>query len=113
VDGAGRVAGFLVADIVDGNLHVEEVSVDPAAQGAGHGSALLTTAADAARRSGRPAVTLTTFRDVPWNAPFYRRRGYVELAADELGPELAALVGEEAALGLDPSLRVCMRLTLG
>jgi ribosomal protein S18 acetylase RimI-like enzyme len=107
------IVGFVVVDVVDGNAHVEEVSVDPGAQGHGHGSALLdAVAADAARR-GEPAVTLTTYRDVPWNRPFYERRGFVVLHRDEVGPELAARVVAEAALGLDPSLRVCMRRPVG
>lgn len=57
-------------------------------------------------------MTLTTFRDVPWNAPFYARAGFRELAAAELSPELAELVREEAARGLDPERRVVMRCPL-
>jgi ribosomal protein S18 acetylase RimI-like enzyme len=107
--GGGDVVGFAVVDVVDGNAHVEEVSVDPDAQGHGHGSALLDAVATDAARRGEPAVTLTTYRDVPWNRPYYERRGFRVLTRDELGPELAARVVAEAALGLDPSVRVCMR----
>jgi len=106
---AGVVAGFLVADVVDGDTHVEEVSVDPAAQGRGIGTALLAAVAEAAAGWGSGSVTLTTFRDVAWNRPFYERRGYVVLGPEEIGPELAARVRDEAAAGLDPALRVCMR----
>ena len=56
------------------------------------------------------AVTLTTFRDVPWNAPLYRHLGFVDLDDASLGPELRAIVAAEAAHGLDPSIRICMRL---
>ena len=65
-----------------------------------------------ANRAGHPAVTLTTFRDIPWNAPFYARAGFRVLASAELGPGLAALVRDEAARGLDPSERVVMRRDL-
>ena len=33
--------------------------------------------AETARRRGLPAVTLTTFEDVAWNAPWYARLGFV------------------------------------
>jgi hypothetical protein len=54
-------------------------------------------------------VTLTTFRDVPWNRPWYERLGFRVLGEDELGPELRARRDEEEHLGLPAALRVCMR----
>ena len=54
-------------------------------------------------------VTLTTFRDVPWNRPWYQRMGYVVLAEDDLGPGLHARRRQEDADGLPAELRVCMR----
>ena len=30
-----------------------------------------------AMAEARPTLTLTTFRDVPWNAPYYERMGFV------------------------------------
>ena len=59
-----------------------------------------------------PAVTLTTFRDVPWNAPYYERLGFRSLSETELTPELAEVRAREAEPGLDPETRVCMRLDL-
>jgi hypothetical protein len=44
-------------------------------------------------------VTLTTFRDVPWNAPFYRRLGFE--VVDELPSGLAAIRAHEAMAGDD------------
>ncbi|MDN3354778.1 hypothetical protein [Actinomadura sp. DC4] len=46
---------------------------------------------------------------MPWNAPCYARRGFREPADAELTPGLAAVAAEEAAAGLDPADRVCMR----
>ena len=57
-------------------------------------------------------MTLTTFRDVPWNAPFYERLGFCVLDSSELTPELDAVVREEAARGLDRDRRVVMRCEL-
>jgi hypothetical protein len=52
---------------------------------------------------------LTTFSDVPWNAPLYRHLGFRVLDDDDIGPELRARRADEAARGLDPASRVCMR----
>jgi hypothetical protein len=58
------------------------------------------------------SLTLTTFRHVPFNAPFYARRGFAEIPAHEQGPELVAQLADEARRGLDPARRVAMRLRL-
>ncbi len=108
VDEAGAVVGYVLVDRVDAAAHVEQVSVDPDHQGRGVGRLLLGWAADWARADGRSVLTLTTFRAVPWNAPLYAHLGFRELADEEVGPDLAALVADEAAHGLDPATRVCM-----
>lgn len=54
-----------------------------------------------ARRRGLPAVTLITFRDVPWNCPYYERLGFRVVEQKRLTPGLRALVAREAKLGLD------------
>ena len=65
-----------------------------------------------ALETGRSAISLTTFADVPWNRPLYEHLGFRVLAGDEIGPELRALRAEEAVHGLDPTIRVCMRLDI-
>jgi GNAT superfamily N-acetyltransferase len=109
VDGAGAVVGYAVADVLDGCGHLEQVSVLPEAQGTGLGRALVDAVTAWARRSGHVAVTLTTFTDVPWNAPLYAHLGFRVLGNDELGPELATRRDDETRHGLDPDRRVCMR----
>ena len=104
--------GYVIVDVVDGNSHVEQVSVAPEHQGEGVGRALLDEVATWSRRAGHPAITLTTFRDVPWNGPLYRHLGFRVLAEHELGDELRARRDAETAHGLDPALRVCMLLDL-
>jgi GNAT superfamily N-acetyltransferase len=108
----GEPVGFALCERVDGAVHLEEMDVDPAHGRRGLGRALLEAVVAWAERAGHPAVTLTTFRDVPWNAPFYASAGFRALAEEEIGPELAALVREETARGLDPSERVVMRREL-
>ncbi len=90
-----RPAAYLVAHVLDGCAHVEQVSVDPAFAGRRLGAALIDELAAWAHERELPAVTLTTFRDVPWNAPYYARLGFRQLAAP--GPELRAVMAAEAA----------------
>jgi GNAT superfamily N-acetyltransferase len=104
-----RLVGFAYADLLDGAVHLEEIDVVPDWGGRGIGRALVATVcADAAAR-GLAAVTLTTFRDVPWNAPMYARLGFRVVEHDALTPSLAALVAYEARRGLPEDLRVVMR----
>ena len=103
-----EVVGFAALGVVDGRAHVEEVSVAPGAQGRGHGVALLDAVQRWAEELDLDGVTLTTFRDVEWNRPFYERRGFVVLADADVTPGLRDLMTREATLGLDPELRVAM-----
>ena len=112
VDETGEPVGYVVVDEVDGNAHVEQVSVRPDHQGAGIGRALLDRVRGWAVQTGRRAITLTTFAEVPWNGPLYQHLGFKVLAESEIGPELRAICAEETAHGLDPTMRVCMRLDI-
>lgn len=109
---AGAPVGYLLADIVDSNAHVEQMSVRPDHQGAGVGRALLGAVRAWALAQDMEALTLTTFSDVPWNAPLYRHLGFETLDEAAIGPELRAVRAREAAHGLDPTLRVCMTLVV-
>ncbi|MDF5757569.1 GNAT family N-acetyltransferase [Spongiactinospora sp. TRM90649] len=112
LDDTGAVSAYLLADPLDGNVHVEQVSVHPRAARRGLGRALIDHVAGWAAGRGAPALTLTTFRDVPWNAPYYARCGFRVLAEGELTPGLRELRAREAAHGLDRWPRVCMRRDL-
>ncbi|MFD4023632.1 GNAT family N-acetyltransferase [Streptomyces sp. NPDC058576] len=107
-----RPLGYVLADPVDDALHIEQVSVDPAAARRGIGRDLIAHLAALAARRGRAALTLTTFTDVPWNAPYYARIGFRVLAEHELTEGLRAIRAEEAQHGLDRWPRVCMRREL-
>jgi GNAT superfamily N-acetyltransferase len=109
---AGVPLGFATAERIDDELHIWELDVRRDRQGRGLGRRLVEAAADVARRQGLAALTLTTFRDVPWNAPFYARLGFVPLEGDAIGPRLAAILDHEAAQGTDPSTRCAMRRPL-
>lgn len=107
-DEADEPAAFLMADLVDGCLHVEQVSVHPGSARRGLGRRLLDHAASVAAADGLPALTLTTFAQVPWNAPYYVRCGFRVLDDAELTPGLRAIREREASLGSDRWPRVCM-----
>ncbi|MEU2615917.1 GNAT family N-acetyltransferase [Micromonospora sp. NPDC007271] len=113
VDAADQPIGFAVVDLVDGCAHVLQLSVDPAYARRGIGRGLLDHVAGWAAGRGLPALTLTTFRSVPWNGPYYARCGFRELTGPEVTPGLAELLAAEAALGLDPAERIAMRRPVG
>ena len=85
VDDSDRPIGYVVADILDGNAHIEQLSVLPANMRKGLGRALIEHLAAWASRQGMAAVTLTTFVDVPWNRPHYHRLGFETLTEEEMG----------------------------
>jgi GNAT superfamily N-acetyltransferase len=105
-------AGYAIVDVVDGLAHLEQLSVLPNRGRQGLGAALLVHVCDWAASRRFDAVTLTTFADVPWNAPFYAKHGFRVMDDAEIGPELRDLRAREAEHGLDPSRRVCMRRDL-
>lgn len=109
----GRPVGFAVATLVDDAVHLEEVSVHPRVGRRGLGTRLVQAVCNWADERGYPAVTLSTFRDVPWNAPFYARIGFRTMAEEELGPGLLAVRAHETEDGLNYQQRVFMRRDLG
>ncbi|MBT2500206.1 GNAT family N-acetyltransferase [Agromyces sp. ISL-38] len=77
---AGTIVGFVHVLEVDGIAHLEQISVLPQDGRRGYGRRLVEAAMDEARRRGYEQLTLRTYADVPWNAPFYARAGFVETA---------------------------------
>ncbi|MEZ7132141.1 GNAT family N-acetyltransferase [Nonomuraea sp. AD125B] len=106
-------AGFALMGQVDGHLHLDQLAVHSESMRRGIGGRLVTAVLDHARAVGVPRVTLTTYRDVPWNAPWYARHGFAVLPPEEWGPELRALVEHERALGLEVAPRVVMSAATG
>ncbi|MGK8508930.1 GNAT family N-acetyltransferase [Nocardia asiatica] len=103
---------YLLLVVVDGNAHIEQVSVHPDGAGRRIGKRLIDRAARWAAAEGLPAMTLTTFTEVPWNGPYYQRLGFRYLSAEEETPGLAALRAAERDHGLDRWPRACMRAEL-
>ncbi|HEY8004545.1 MAG TPA: GNAT family N-acetyltransferase [Phenylobacterium sp.] len=108
----GRLIGFAACEAFQDALHLWELAVRLDAQKQGAGRALVEAVVTDAAGRGLPAVTLTTFRDIAFNAPFYARLGFAEIPEGQLNPRLASVCAHEAELGLDVANRCAMRLDL-
>lgn len=104
--------GFCLATGSGQDLHIDEIDVLPSWQNQGLASALLQHLADEARAQGLRRLTLTTFVDVPWNAPFYARRGFVRIAPDAGNPSVAREWQRLIDKGIDARSRCAMALDL-
>lgn len=101
--------GFALLGEIDGAIHLEELDVHPAHGQRGIGAALLQQVRAWTLTTAYPGVTLSTFRDVPWNAPFYAQHGFRELRPEEMTPGMVSLREGEQRRGLRTDLRVIMR----
>lgn len=111
-DATDTPIAYLILDLVDGNAHIDQVSVHPDHAGRRLGRDLVEYAAEWAVARGIPALTLTTFTEVPWNGPYYERLGFHRLTVEQETPGLRAVRAAEAAHGLDAWPRACMRRDL-
>lgn len=94
------VVGFAMAQEQDGSLHLAVMAVHPDHGKRGLGRELVMAMIHEAARRKSPGVTLTTFEDLPWNAPFYRKTGFRVLSDSELSPSLRNILAHEERLGL-------------
>jgi GNAT superfamily N-acetyltransferase/catechol 2,3-dioxygenase-like lactoylglutathione lyase family enzyme len=104
--------GMVIASVRDGAAHIEEMDVLPAHGRRGLGTLLLNQVCVWAEAQGHPAVTLSTFRDVPWNGPFYRKNGFRALQPSEWTSGMRAIRENETQHGLRAEARVFMRREL-
>lgn len=82
-DKAGPV-GFALAQLRQKTLYLHQLSVDPAHGCIGLGTQLVLHVFALAEERNCTSVTLSTFRDIPWNAPFYSGLGFREIAPKKL-----------------------------
>ena len=95
----GDPFGFAHVEIVDGFAHLGQVSVRPERMRQGYGAALVRESMREAWQLGYDRLSLTTYRDLPWNAPFYASLGFVEETRPEPFEQRAR--DQQVALGLD------------
>jgi GNAT superfamily N-acetyltransferase len=102
--------GFAHVEVVEPLVaHLKEIDVHPDHGRQGIGTRLVAAVCNWAALAGYAFVTLTTFRDVPWNMPFYAKLGFLEVETAGLSSPLRSVVEDEARHGLDPARRVVMR----
>lgn len=108
--GRGDVAvGFALLRPLGGrDLCLHELDVHPSHGRRGVGRALVESACRVAARRGHARVVLSTFVDVPWNAPFYRRIGFRDLAPRDATEALREVRRQESLAGLDIGVRTLM-----
>ena len=104
----GDAIAYLLAERLDGRIHIEQVSVHPGHAHRGIGAALIETASRRSADLGLDGLSLTTFANVPWNAPYYSSLGFTELAEANWTAGLRQRVDEERERGLDEWPRVVM-----
>src|ERR1044072_672197 len=75
-DEGDRPVAYLLVAVVDGEADIEQVSVRPEDGRRGIGRGLVDVAREWAVAHGLPALSLTTYTEVPWNGPYYARIGF-------------------------------------
>ena len=107
--GEGTVVGLAIADRLDGEGYLAEIAVDPEHAGRRLAARMIDAVAAWAAGQGCRRLFLTTFREVPWNRPYYERLGFTVVDEVAVGPELRAKRERERARGVDRhGPRVCM-----
>lgn len=112
VSEGGAPAGFAIFEPMDGCVHLVEIDVDPAFQKRGLALRLITAGENWSRAQGFDEMTLTTYRDVPWNAPFYARLGFAAFEPEPARKGLLATIKQEADWGFAFAPRTPMRKKL-
>jgi GNAT superfamily N-acetyltransferase len=95
----GDAVGFVQVLEIAGLAHLEQLSVVPEYGQRGIGRALVRAALVEASRRGYLSISLRTYADVPWNAPFYATCGFVE--SDPATAFHRSLIETEGRRGLD------------
>ena len=112
VDAEAACAGFVMFEPQPTRIYVQELDVLTSHAGRRIGAALIEQVAQLARTRQLTQLVLSTYREVPWNAPYYRRLGFRDIEEAELDAALIKRRDAHIARGLDESKRVFMRREL-
>jgi GNAT superfamily N-acetyltransferase len=112
IDAPAICAGFVMFEPQPARIYVQELDVLTSHAGRRIGAALIEQVARIARERQLTQLVLSTYRDVPWNAPYYRRLGFRDIETADLDAALIARRDAHIARGLDESQRVFMRREL-
>ena len=106
------IVGFLSAERFVNSLHIWQMAVHSDFQKKGIGCALIVQAKQAAASAGLTNLTLTTFRHVAWNEPFYASCGFRTLKPNDLCERLKATLDAEERAGLPLDQRCAMSCSI-
>lgn len=112
IENGDTPVGFAVMEQIDSYLHLLEIDVLPRVQRQGIGSLLLDKVIEIAIQQGQQWVSLTTFSHLPWNAPWYEKKGFHKIKTENLPGFLVDVLFDEKERGLNPNNRVAMRIEL-
>lgn len=101
---------FLAARVEGDRLHIDELDVQDGQHGKGLGKRLLGQARNWALAQGLKSLSLTTFRSIPWNAPYYASFGFSEWDLDQAPASIRQALRQEAANGLPDRCAMVMPL---
>lgn len=104
--------GFVRIVVAGPRVHLAELDVLPAHGRRGVGSSLVRAVVDWACAVHAREITLTTYRDLPWNAPFCSRLGFAIVPEGDWDADLRHRFEEEAGLESERARRVVMRKRL-
>jgi N-acetylglutamate synthase-like GNAT family acetyltransferase len=99
-----KILGFVAMRVLDELLYLDNISVESNASGMGIGATLLSVVIEHAKSLGVRAVSLTTFREPPWNGPWFRKHGFFTMPAACIGEGLKQVMARQR-LTLDATTR--------
>jgi len=105
--------GFARVEVEGKRVHLSELDVIPAHGRRGVGTALVQMVEAWARSNDFAELTLTTYRDLPWNGPFYLGLGFEVVPESGWDADLLRRFEREAGLDSERSRRVVMRKGIG
>lgn len=109
IESNNKIVGFILMVPIDNRAHILELAVAMTAQRQGLGKELLNAAEVWARAKHFSDLTLTTFCDPAWNAPWYAKHGFTKIQLDESRPELLRIWNDEIEHGIHQQPRTAMQ----
>lgn len=111
----GSAIGFISAYPLDVALYVQEMSVLESHQGKGVGKFLMEAVQQWAlvrsmQDRAKARVSLITYAEVPWNGPWYLKRGFKEVEPADIGPWHVQTADEDKQKLERPGFRRCCML---
>ena len=105
----GQPVGFALMKLRSRTAWLDQLSVLDRWQRRGYGTALIERSARTAEALGFDALHLSTYRNVPWNGPYYGRRDFEEVPRGAFARPLRVVLMTECSHGHPVWRRAIMR----